>query len=204
MKRRAILLAALFAFGATAHADFSFLVHNDTSSPVQGFYLSESTDTGWGDNICSERIDPGETMIVTHFGNNLVPYDIRVVYAGPKPDASFRNLDLSDTGSIVFSDDGQGGTRMNRVSTQAVLNGMQAWFLMTGGGGGMVGGGGGFGGGFPGGGSSLCSACMGTGVCQGCKGRGTLTFGYAGTGPTTCGLCSGMGKCNSCAGTGRK
>lgn len=50
--------------------------------------------------------------------------------------------------------------------------------------------------------NQLCTACMGTGICQACKGMGSWYSSYSGR--HECGLCHFSGKCKFCNGTGRQ
>lgn len=51
-----------------------------------------------------------------------------------------------------------------------------------------------------------CGVCRETGICNGCKGRGTVRIHvpYKGTVTETCPNCKGSGKCHWCGGDGIK
>lgn len=97
----AILLAAAPALAE----DLDFRLNNNSSSPVDGFYVSHIGTNSWEDNLMDGRtLAPGSSVgVVIADGRTTCEYDIKVTFEdGSATDE--RGLNLCEMGSYTVSD----------------------------------------------------------------------------------------------------
>lgn len=72
----AVLGLCASAAGA-AERDISFSVVNKTGATLRALYGGPSSSSDWGDNVLGEKVESGETVIVTIAGTRACKYDFR-------------------------------------------------------------------------------------------------------------------------------
>lgn len=99
----ALSLPILSTIGQSALAeDLAFTLRNSSNSPLVEFYVEDSSEASWGENLLSESVNPGEAGAVTIAdGRTTCTYDILGVFAdGSKLDE--RQLNLCELGSYTY------------------------------------------------------------------------------------------------------
>ncbi len=99
----ALAVPVVTMFGQSALAeDLAFTLKNSSDSPLVEFYVEDSAESSWGENLLSEAVAPGEAGTVTIAdGRTTCTYDILGVFAdGSKLDE--RQLNLCELGSYTY------------------------------------------------------------------------------------------------------
>ncbi len=100
----AAALAALLAFAPLASADdLNFMLSNETSSELTGFYVSHSGTDQWEENLLDDAyLAPGyEIGVVIADGRSTCVYDISGEFADGSEVEDYE-LDLCELGEYTF------------------------------------------------------------------------------------------------------
>lgn len=103
MLATALALPTVLMMGQSVLAeDLTFRLKNSSDSPLVEFYVEDSSENNWGENLLSDSVNPGEVGKVTIAdGRTTCTYDILGVFAdGSKLDE--RQLDLCELGSYTY------------------------------------------------------------------------------------------------------
>jgi len=106
MKLAMCAFAAAFLIAAPALAeDLTFKLNNQSSSPVDGFYVSHVGTSSWEENLIEGHVLPSGNSVdvIIADGRSTCEYDIKATFEdGSETDD--RNINLCDLGSYTVHD----------------------------------------------------------------------------------------------------
>ncbi|WP_299951539.1 hypothetical protein [uncultured Ruegeria sp.] len=99
-------VAALMLFGSVAAADdLEFILSNESSVSLTGFYVSSASTIAWEENLLSgDRLAAGDDIDVTIADGLLTcSYDIRGVFSDGSTAEDY-DVNLCDLGEYTYGD----------------------------------------------------------------------------------------------------
>lgn len=78
----AAVLGLCASVATAAERDISFSVVNKTGATLKALFGGPSSSSDWGDNVLGEKVESGESVVVTVTGTRTCKYDFRFELVG--------------------------------------------------------------------------------------------------------------------------